>query len=152
MINNNQMIRAIGIDVHKDSYSISAFDPQTTNFSAETTVAADSKSVITYLKRLKKEIAAPVTIEIGYEAGPTGFGLKRDLEKAGYTCCVSSIPFGQKDMSNLVFLIKSKFLRKIVRIPQKDRTFSPHAGYCRYKGKQAPKSLPSEIREDSCHS
>ena len=66
--------------------------------------------------------------------------------------CVSSIPFGQKDMSNLVFLIKSKFLRKIVRIPQKDRTFSPHAGYCRYKGKQAPKSLPSEIREDSCHS
>lgn len=82
------MIRAIGIDVHKDSYSISAFDPQTTNFSAETTVAADSKSVITYLKRLKKEIAAPVTIEIGYEAGPTGFGLKRDLEKAGYTCHV----------------------------------------------------------------
>ena len=88
MINNNQMIRAIGIDVHKDSYSISAFNPQTTNFSAETTVAADSKSVITYLKRLKKEIAAPVTIEIGYEAGPTGFGLKRDLEKAGYTCHV----------------------------------------------------------------
>lgn len=76
------MIRAIGIDVHKDSYSISAFDPHTTNFSAETTVAADSKSVITYLKRLKKEIAAPVTIEIGYEAGPTGFGLKRDLEKS----------------------------------------------------------------------
>ena len=34
MINNNQIIRAIGIDVHKDSYSISAFDPQTTNFSA----------------------------------------------------------------------------------------------------------------------
>ena len=88
MINNNQMIRAIGIDVHKDSYSISAFDPQTTNFSAETTVAADSKSVITYLKRLMKEIEAPVTIEIGYEAGPTGFGLKRDLEKAGYTCHV----------------------------------------------------------------
>ena len=87
MINNNQMIRAIGIDVHKDSYSISAFNPQTTNFSAETTVAADSKSVITYLKRLKKEIAVPVTIEIGYEAGPTGFGLKRDLEKAGYTAC-----------------------------------------------------------------
>ncbi len=39
MINNNQMVRAIGIDVHKDSCSISAFDPQTTNFSAETTVA-----------------------------------------------------------------------------------------------------------------
>ena len=88
MINNNQMIRTIGIDVHKDSYSISAFNPQTTNFSAETTVAADSNSVITYLKRLKKEIAEPVTIEIGYEAGPTGFGLKRELEKAGYTCHV----------------------------------------------------------------
>ena len=84
MINNNQMIRAIGIDVHKDSYSISAFNPQTTNFSAETTVAADSKSVITYLKRLKKEIAAPVKIEIyvgyigpivGASVGPNTLGV-----------------------------------------------------------------------------
>ena len=52
MINNNQMIRAIGIDVHKDSYSISAFNPQTINFSAETTV-------VIYSNRLSIDISLP---------------------------------------------------------------------------------------------
>lgn len=85
---NDLMLRTIGIDVHKDSYSLSAFDPKSTNFSAECTVAADSKSVIKYIHRLRKEIDGPVMIEVGYEAGPTGFGLKRDLEEAGVKCHV----------------------------------------------------------------
>ncbi len=74
----DSMVRTIGIDVHKDSYSLSAFDPRSTNFSAECAIAADSKSVINYVHKLRKEIGTPVSIEVGYEAGPTGFGILVD--------------------------------------------------------------------------
>lgn len=41
-----------------------------------------------YIQRLRKNIGAPVSIEVGYEAGPIGSGLKSDLEKAGIKCHV----------------------------------------------------------------
>lgn len=85
---NNEIVRTIGIDVHKDSYAIATYDPKTGAFFAETTVNADPKSVIRYVDRLRIEYGGPVNVITGYEAGPTGFGLKRDLEKAGIECHV----------------------------------------------------------------
>ena len=77
----DEIVRTIGIDVHKDSYSLSTFNPQSGSFVAECTTSADPKSVVAYVDRLRKEMGVPVSIEVGYEAGPTGFGLKRSLEK-----------------------------------------------------------------------
>ena len=73
-----EIVRAIGIDVHSETYSISTYNPQTGSFIGECTVEADGKNVIRYVAKLRKEAAVPVSIEVGYEAGPTGFGLKRD--------------------------------------------------------------------------
>lgn len=84
----NEIVRTIGIDVHKDSYSLSTFNPQSGSFVAECTTSADPKSVVAYVDRLRKEMDVPVSIEVGYEAGPTGFGLKRSLEKVGIRCHV----------------------------------------------------------------
>lgn len=84
----NEIVRTIGIDVHKDSYSMSTFNPQSGSFVAECTTVAAPKSVVAYVDRLRKEMCVPVSIEVGYEAGPTGFGLKRSLEKAGIRCHV----------------------------------------------------------------
>ena len=84
----NEIVRTIGIDVHKDSYSLSTFNPQSGLFVAECTTSTDPKSVVAYVDRLRKEMGVPVSIEVGYEAGPTGFGLKRSLEKAGIRCHV----------------------------------------------------------------
>ena len=81
-MNCNEIVRTIGIDVHKDSYSLSTFNPKSGLFVAECTTSADPKSVVAYVDRLRKEMGIPVSIEVGYEAGPTGFGLKRSLEKA----------------------------------------------------------------------
>lgn len=83
-----EIVRAIGIDVHSETYSISTYNPQTESFIGECTVEADGKNVIRYVAKLRKEAAVPVSIEAGYEAGPTGFGLKRELEKAGIRCHV----------------------------------------------------------------
>lgn len=83
-----EIVRTIGIDVHSETYSISTYNPQTESFIGECTVEADGKNVIRYVAKLRKETEVPVLIEVGYEAGPTGFGLKRELEKAGIRCHV----------------------------------------------------------------
>ena len=83
-----EIVRTIGIDVHAETYSISAYNPQSESYIGECTVEADSKNIIRYVNRMRKEISFPVSIEVGYEAGPTGFGLKRELEKAGIRCHV----------------------------------------------------------------
>lgn len=84
----NEIVRTIGIDVHSETYSISTCNPQTETFIGECTVEADAKNVIRYVSKLRKETAMPVSIDVGYEAGPTGFGLKRELEKARIRCHV----------------------------------------------------------------
>ena len=83
-----EIVRTIGIDVHSETYSISTYNPQTETFIGECTVEADARNVIRYVSKLRKETAMPVSIDVGYEAGPTGFGLKRELEKAGIRCHV----------------------------------------------------------------
>ena len=83
-----EIVRTIGIDVHSETYSISTYNPKTETFIGECTVEAEAKNVIRYVSKLRKETAIPVSIDVGYEAGPTGFGLKRELEKAGIRCNV----------------------------------------------------------------
>ena len=84
----NGIVRTIGIDVHSETYSISTYNPHSESFIGECTIEAEVKNVIKYVARLRKETAVPVSIEADYEAGPTGFGLKRELEKAGIRCHV----------------------------------------------------------------
>ena len=82
-------IAYIGIDVHKDTYSICTFNEETNVFENEVVVGAEPKNVEKYLKRLEHEsckLSKSVDYLIGYEAGPTGFGLKRTLEAHGYKC------------------------------------------------------------------
>ena len=75
-------------DILNQHHSISTYNPHSESFIGECTIEAEAKNVIKYVARLRKETAVPVSIEIGYEAGPTGFGLKRELEKAGIRCHV----------------------------------------------------------------
>ncbi len=82
-----EILETIGIDVHKDTYSICAFDSEKQCFEHEMVLKAEAKMVIKYIERLKKEkISDSVRFLIGYEAGPTGFGLKRTLTAHGFDC------------------------------------------------------------------
>ena len=85
---NKTSIRTIGIDVHKDSYSLCTYCPEADQFVGEITIASSSKLVTNYIRRLQKDVGPNVSIISGYEAGPTGFGLHRDLIKAGLDCKV----------------------------------------------------------------
>ncbi len=85
---NKTSIRTIGVDVHKDSYSICTYCPESDSFVGEIMMTSSSKLVTNYVKRLEKDLGPDNSIIIGYEAGPTGFGLQRDLLKAGIDCKV----------------------------------------------------------------
>ena len=78
----------IGIDVHKDSYSYCSFLKDQDTFFAEHKSEADSKNAINYIKSVIKSVKAENPVLIGYEAGPTGYKLCRDLQKAGFACVV----------------------------------------------------------------
>jgi transposase len=77
----------IGIDVHKDTYSLCSYSFQTSQAFGQTKIGSDNKLVIKYVEKLMKR-HPEVEVLCGYEAGPTGFGLYRDLHKANIPCVV----------------------------------------------------------------
>lgn len=77
----------IGIDVHKDSYSLCSFSFSTQRSFGQTRIASKNSLVIKYVRRLQKE-HSECAVLCGYEAGPTGYGLYRDLEKADIPCVI----------------------------------------------------------------
>lgn len=88
ILTQNEKILYIGIDVHKDTYSLCCFDFQKNELSNEMTTKATTNHVIKYLEAVKKKYKEEVLFACGYEAGPTGYGLCRGLQKAGYGCVV----------------------------------------------------------------
>ena len=79
----------VGMDVHKDTYSLCAFDAQNQCFLVEITVKSDLGHVLKYLKSIGNRFKDDdLDIVCGYEAGPTGFSLCRDLQKAHVSCVV----------------------------------------------------------------
>nr|WP_319475058.1 hypothetical protein [uncultured Sphaerochaeta sp.] len=61
----------IGIDVHKDSYSLSAFTFNNQQCFGQTRISSKSSLVIKYVNRMKKE-HQDTQVVCGYEARPTG--------------------------------------------------------------------------------
>ena len=89
IITQNEKILYIGmIDVHKDTYSLCCFDFFRNELSDEMTIKTTTKAVIKYLEAIKKKHREEILFACGYEAGPTGYGLCRGLQKAGYGCVV----------------------------------------------------------------
>ena len=79
----------VGMDVHKDTYSLCSFDSKQNYVFSELTVKAETSSVLSYLKNVEKHfVNDDVLFVCGYEAGPTGFSLCRDLQKKDISCVV----------------------------------------------------------------
>ena len=72
----------VGLDVHKDSISIAACDMSREPARFVGTVSSDVHQVIKALSKAGE----PSEICVVYEAGPTGYGLYRELRRRGYRC------------------------------------------------------------------
>src|SRR5574344_658809 len=78
-----------GMDVHKDTYSLCSFDAQDNVIFSETTVKAETASVVSYIKSIDKRYSDDdVMIVYGYEEGQTRFSLCIKLQKNNITCVI----------------------------------------------------------------
>src|SRR5262245_36838251 len=77
-------LRFVGLDVHKETVVIGIADEGRGEAADVATIPNDTGQLI---KRLRK-LGSPERLRCCYEAGPTGYGLQRDLEAAGIDCVV----------------------------------------------------------------
>lgn len=79
----------VGLDVHKETNSACMLDWAKGQFFAEAKLDAGCEYLVKYLEKTRKQFGLEgCEYVIGYEAGPTGYGLQRALEKKGYKCIV----------------------------------------------------------------
>ena len=79
-------IRFVGLDVHSRSIAIAVADADGQPPENLAVIANDTQQL---LHRLRK-LGSLTTLRVVYEAGPTGFGLCRDLRSAGIECMVAA--------------------------------------------------------------
>jgi transposase len=73
----------VGIDAHKDSLSVAACEAGSREGARFVgTVGPDVRGLLKVLAKAGK----PSEIHVVYEAGPTGYGLYRELRRRGYRC------------------------------------------------------------------
>lgn len=77
----------VGIDVHKDTYSLCSFDMQKDIFFSQHTMKASTANVASYLKKISESNGNAITV-CGYEEGPTGYRLCLDLQQQGFNCVI----------------------------------------------------------------
>jgi transposase len=76
-----ETVRFVGLDVHADSIAIAVAEPGRGEPDLLATIPNDTARLLKRLRRLGQ-------VKCCYEAGPTGFGLHRDLTAAGVDCIV----------------------------------------------------------------
>jgi transposase len=76
-----ETVRFVGLDVHADSIAIAVAEPGRSEPAQLAVVPNDTAILLKRLRKLGR-------LKCCYEAGPTGFGLQRDLSAAGIECIV----------------------------------------------------------------
>jgi transposase len=76
-----ETVRFVGLDVHADSIAIAVAEPGRGEPAGLATIPNDTVMLLKRLRKLGR-------VKCCYEAGPTGFGLHRDLTAAGIDCVV----------------------------------------------------------------
>lgn len=81
----------VGMDVHKESYSLCCYLPNNGDFIGETKVEAKPYLIKEYLETIKKMLVKERGLEdvefiTAYEAGCLGFSLYKELTKFGIAC------------------------------------------------------------------
>jgi transposase len=75
------------MDVHRDTYSLCSFDAKRNLLFSQTQMKSTTGNVVRYLKKVSEINNGALTV-CGCEAGPTGFGLCRELQKEGLACVI----------------------------------------------------------------
>jgi len=78
----------VGMDVHKESYTVSVYDVETDKNHYQQKLEADYKAVLKYLEGIRKRYPEEVEYQCGYEAGCLGYTLYHQLTDHGVPCVI----------------------------------------------------------------
>ena len=78
----------IGLDVHKESYTICSFRPEDDCAKHMMKLKSDYKQVLKYLDAMRKHYGEDAVFVCGYEAGPIGYRLYHDLMERNVECII----------------------------------------------------------------
>lgn len=145
-VTENTKVIYVGIDVHKDTNSFCAYDSREDKLFAEHKSSSKFENTLHYLKNLQKSVGKDAVFLIGYEAGPTGYGLCRKLQKEGFACVIIAPSTIAKAPGQ-----KVKTDRKDARLLAKTLAFKTYSPVCLPSEKLKAKILElckdDEVRE-----
>lgn len=78
----------IGMDVHSTNYTLSSYVFEEDKHFATVKLAAETDSILNYIRRIKKEYGNDTDVITGYEAGCLGYTLYKDLKKNDVECII----------------------------------------------------------------
>lgn len=78
----------IGMDVHKDSYTLCSYNHVEDEVKYKQKVNSDVKNVIRYAEKIRYRYGIDTQLIFGYEAGCVGYTLYRELLEFGYECII----------------------------------------------------------------
>ena len=78
----------VGMDVHKESYTMCSYTQEKDKIEYQQTIASDEKLLVKYLEGIKKNYPNGAEYICGYEAGCLGYELYRRLTGRGIKCVI----------------------------------------------------------------
>jgi len=78
----------IGMDVHKENYTLCSYSFEEDELKYKQTVAPDYKMILKYLEQLRNRKADEIEFVCGYEAGCLGYTLYHQLADHGIKCVI----------------------------------------------------------------
>lgn len=76
----------VGMDVHKESYTLCCYSYDTDKVEYKQTIPADYKLILKYLERIREHYGDEVSFVCGYEAGCLGYSLYHQLRDHALDC------------------------------------------------------------------
>ena len=92
----------IGMDVHKNSYSLCALHKETGEILGEARISSEIKMVEKFISNIKKNVEGEVEIKTGYEAGCLGYSLYHELTSRNIACDILAPTTMSKSAKNKV--------------------------------------------------
>lgn len=83
----NSVIK-VGMDVHKNSFTLAAYDPEKDAVIRTGKVEPTASAVEAFLEALQDQLDPALKFECGYEAGCLGYTLERELSARGLSCVI----------------------------------------------------------------
>lgn len=127
----------VGMDVHKENFTICCYDAVQDKFSFARKLEADYTQVLKYLELVQKSLRKEVHFVCGYEAGCLGFTLYHELTQNDVECVILAPSTMAKSANN-----------KKIKTDKRDAELIARClAYKNYKPVHVPTAQDEEVKE-----